>query len=498
LIEINEIEKKHWKVVDVERNRELDIKLTSSSVTNKFGIVVEFVKRMIEFNPDFGHWFFDWLEDCGSDDPQKNSRSYSELDTIREFVDNFLDELNLQLDEFVDESKAKKNSIFFTVEDIDSILRLSSYLKVYSFILNADPPKQQDTEENSPEPKPQFNLYPGATRHREIYNTLAHNVITSDVVSKIFDVIKTRTFKYNMSDKFMWEYIKTLHGKDMNVHIIETFNFIMNNIIILCEESKNPIIYFVSVIEESIKWFLKSVYRGTIVYDDTIATQDIHGIHVNNVMSFSFNDTLGKLKVLASNYATREMETNNKIKMLDENQKLIDFVTVLKEIEWVSPLSQCLVYPLLSKITDVTYIHFNTLSPEYSAPINFYCHSLLKKVFKGAYREVFALLDYYPTKQPSTFTTYRIKDYKYWVDTFNKYQSFFGFKNTQVFHEMLCFHVGRIARVNWKHLITGDTKEGGLPMAQIEKEMIDFYVRYFSGNLSDEIAKLQTLFDESL
>jgi hypothetical protein len=296
----------------------------------------------------------------------------------------------------------------------------------------------------------------------------------------------------------MWEYIKTLHGKDMNVHIIETFNFIMNNIIILCEEDKNPIIYFVSVIEESIKWFLKSVYRGTIVYDDTIATQDIHGIHINNVMSFSYNDTLGRLKIIASDYATKEMEGNNRIKMLDENQKLIDFVAVLKEIEWVSPLAQCLVYPLLSKITDVTYIHFNTLSPEYAAPITFYVHSLLKKVFKGNYREIFNLLDYYPTKQPSAYTTYRIKDFQFFNSSFNKYKSFFGFANTEVFFETLCFHVGRIARVNWRHLVTGDNKDGGLPMAAIEHEMIDFYVRYFSGNLSDEIEKLQDLYNENL
>jgi len=492
LIQITEVEKKVWLITD-ENSDEIRLELISSSVTNKFRIVVDFVERIIQSDPEFGPWFFTWLKDCGSKNPAKTPRAFSEIDTIKQFVDKYLDSLELHLEQFVDKSKAKKNSIFFTVENIDSILRVSSYLKVYSFILNAMPTKTDPkTEEES------YSLYPGTTRHREIYNTLAHDILTSDVTSKIFDVIKTRTFKYNMSDKFMWEYIKTLHGKDMNVHIIETFNFIMNNIIILCEETKNPIVYFVSVIEESIKWFLKSVYRGTIVYDDTIATQDIHGIHVNNVMSFSYNDTLGRLKMIASNFTTTEMEHCNSIKMLDENQRLIDFVTVLKEIEWVSPLAQCMVYPILSKITDVTYIHFNTLSPDHAAPITYYIHGLLKKVFKGNYRETFNLLDYYPTKQPSSYTTYKIKDYDFFVKTFEKYKSFFGFNNKQVFFETLCFHVGRIARVNWRHLITGDNKEGGLPMAAIEKEMIDFYVRYFSGNLNDEILQLQELYNESL
>lgn len=483
LIKIEEKEKKEWIIYvieDSETIEEIPLLLASSSVTNKFHIVANFVQRIIDYHPDFGDWLVNWLKDCGSEDPRRNSRSFSEIENVKGFVDGYLNSLDLHLEEFVDASKAKKNSIFFTVANIDSILRLSSYLKVYSFILNTT------------------NIYPGGTRHREIYNNLARNVIASEVISKIFDVIKTRTFKYNMSDKFMWEYIKTLHGKDMNVHIIETFNFIMNNIIILCEETKNPIVYFVSVIEESIKWFLKSVYRGTIVYDDTIATQDIHGIHVNNVMSFSFNDTLGRMKIIASDYATTAMENNIQIKMLDENQRLIDFQGVVKDIEWISPLAQCIIYPLLAKITDVTYIHFNTLSPDHAAPITFYMHSLLKKVFRGIYKETFTLLDYYPTKQPSTYTTYKIKDYEFFNSTFRKYNSFFGFSNTQVFFEMLCYHVGRIARVNWRHLITGENKDGGLPMASIEREMIDFYVRYFSGNLNDEITKLQGLYNENL
>ena len=493
MIKIKESGKKQWTVKDEETEKFIIVDLISSSVTNKFSIVVDFVERLIEHDAEFGPWFFKWLEDCQSKNPTLKSRAYRELDTIKAFVDKYLDSLELDLGAFVDESKAKKNSIFFTIKDIDSILRLSSYLKVYSFILNALPSKIDEKTK-----KETISLYPGNTMHREIYNNLARKVISSDVTSKIFDVIKTRTFKYNMSDKFMWEYIKTLHGKDMNVHIIETFNFIMNNIIILCEETKNPIIYFVSVIEESIKWFLKSVYRGTIVYDDTIATQDIHGIHVNNVMSFSFNDTLARLKILASDYATKEMENSNRIKMVDENQKLIDFVTVLKEIEWISPLAHCIIYPILSKITDITYIHFNTLSPDHAAPITFYMHSFFKKVFKGNYREIFSLLDYYPTKQPSVYTTYRIKDYEYFNQTFRKYSSFFGFNNTEMFYEFLCFHVGRIARVNWKHLITGEQKEGGLPMASIEKEMIDFYVRYFSGNLNDEIEKILEMYNDSL
>ena len=87
--------------------------------------------------------------------------------------------------------------------------------------------------------------------------------------------------------------------KSIDVHVIEIFNFIMNSILILCEEDKNPIVYFVSVVQESINWFLRSVYKGQIVYDDTISTEDIHGSNIDNLKTYAYVSMLeNKLKEL--------------------------------------------------------------------------------------------------------------------------------------------------------------------------------------------------------
>jgi len=85
----------------------------------------------------------------------------------------------------------------------------------------------------------------------------------------------------------MWQYIKNVQGKDIDSHVIDIFNFIMNHILILCEEDKNPITYFVGVIDESVKWFLRSVYKGSTIYD-------IQGINTDNLKTYSYNDTLGR------------------------------------------------------------------------------------------------------------------------------------------------------------------------------------------------------------
>jgi hypothetical protein len=180
-----------------------------------------------------------------------------QLKPLKEFVNSYLTSQNFDYSTFVDETKIKKNSILFRPEEIQKIIQLSCYLKIYSVIFNNE------------------KLKLGQKAHRVIYNKLAYEIVETEIVRKIYDVIKTKTFRYNLTDRFMWEYIKNVQGKDIGTHIIEIFNFIMNNILVLCEEDKNPITYFVGVIDESVKWFLRSVYKGTTVYDDSIATEDI-------------------------------------------------------------------------------------------------------------------------------------------------------------------------------------------------------------------------------
>ena len=120
----------------------------------------------------------------------------------------------------------------FKADEIEKIIRLSACLKIYSVISNNE------------------KLKLGQKLHKDVYNKIASEISNTDIIYKIFNVVKTKTFRYNMTDKFMWDYIKTIQCKDIGVHIIENFNFIMNNILILCEEDKNPITYFVGVVDD--------------------------------------------------------------------------------------------------------------------------------------------------------------------------------------------------------------------------------------------------------
>ena len=200
---------KEWSIIS-QKNEPIKLRLSPSSVTNKFFIVTSFIERVAEHHGEaFSEWFVDLLQKC--QDPDKRAEAVvNNVEKLKTFSDEYLDSLAIDYGQFVDESKAKKNSILFLADEIDSIIRLSCYLKLYSVISNSE------------------DLALGKNLHKDVYNQFASHIIESEIITKIFNVVKTKTFRYNLTDRFMWDYIKTIQCKDIGIHIIEIFNFIGN------------------------------------------------------------------------------------------------------------------------------------------------------------------------------------------------------------------------------------------------------------------------------
>ena len=466
---------KQW-LVKSDKHETIKLFLSSSTVTNKYYIVTKFIEGVAEqYKEDFSDWFMQLLIDCHDED-KKAQAIIDNIPKIKEYVDGYLVSREIDFTKFVDMTKVKKNSILFEPAEIEKIIRLSCYLKVYSTISNNE------------------KLKLGQLLHRDIYNKFASDISDTEIVRKIYDIIKTKTFRYNLTDKYMWKYIKNVQGKDIESHVIEIFNFIMNHILILCEEDKNPITYFVGVIDESVKWFLRSVYKGSTIYDDSISTEDIQGINTDNLKTYSYNDTLGRLKVIAyekiydilqrqGTMSTDDIENDDHIVSLRERAE--------NDIEFVSPLSETLVFPVLSQMTQIPYHHFRTLSPEHSCVISVYMQSLFRRAFGSEYKDLFGLLNYFPTRAPSMSTTYRIKGVHEYIKIQDSFQNFYGFNTKILPHTLLCHYVGRISRVDFCDLLTGK-KLGGIPLSKIEHNMVQFYTLYFSGQLQSQIDEMTT------
>lgn len=468
-----------YKVEDTVRMR-YPLTMTNPTIANKFIIIQTFFENLFKkFGDDFDNWFVKFVKDFYTASPENKFKIVeTNLPILKKYVDDYIEDENMDYDQFVNETKVKKTSILFSAQEIKQLIRISGYLKIYCIFANSE------------------QLHLNKKGHKSAYNILISEIMDSEVVTKIFNVIKTKTFRYNITDKYMWEYIRNVQCKSIDVHIIEIFNFIMNSIMVLCEETRNPITYFVSVVDESIKWFLRSVYKDSIIYDDSITTEDVHSPTMNNLKTYSFNDTLGVLKGIAysSIYKSlnKEDSTLFKIEGTDEDAIIVKFQQNLSKINFISPIHECLAYPILSRLTSIPYEHFYTLSPEHAAVLSVYLHSLMKKVFINNYADMIELLLYYPTSRSSVATTYTIKAYGNFIHSQNSVKNFFGFNTKILPHSILSFFIGRISRISFDHVVTGAPLVG-VPLSRVETDMIEFYTNMFSGKLNNDFTRLKNM-----
>lgn len=480
MIEFVEGSKKTW-IVKKDDKEIVELIVQDATIRNKFHIILDYILKLQEkYGKDFEDWFYKLLTDYISNEEGRYLILNENIPILKRYVDLFISDSNLDFNKFIDESKVKKGNILFLPDEIEKIVKLSNYLKIY-FIF-------QSTQ-----------LKLDQTLHKKIYNKLACDIIdnNSDICNKIFNIIKTRTYRYNITDKYMWDYIMNVQCKTIDVHVIHIFNFIMNSILVLCEEDKNPITYFLSVVNESIKWFLRSIYSGKIVYDDSVSSEDIQGTQEDSLNVYAYNDTIGKLKGIAFNRIYQILERpslkfEEKEKVNDNS--IVEFQNRISKIKFVSPLAECLVYPVLSKITNIPYSHFKTLSPEHSIVLSFYLQTLMIKVFKDSYKNLISMLSYYPENQPTVLTTYKIKSHDEYFQEFNNCSGFFGFNTKIPLYNILSHFIGRISRIDFYNVFDG-SKLVGIPMSKLEKDMIKFFVAFFSNELESEFTEIKALME---
>lgn len=388
------------------------------------------------------------------------------IPNIIKFCDEFIEKQNINFDDYIDITKKSKSSIFFDANEIKEVIRTACYLKVY------------------------YSLYKDMTMkisenfNREIFQNLVKNLTNSAIVLKLHKIVSSKTYEYNHTDKYMWEYIRNLCCKTPDMHISHIFNFIINYIIVTCEYDSNPIPYMISVIDESIKWILKSIYKESIIYSDTIATQDVACVSgKDNLESYAHNNTVAALTVLA--YQSLE-------NIFDSESKIENFKTTIETMKEHSVFAKYFTFPILSKLTDIPYRHFNTLSISISYLLNILMYDLLKGTeWEQKYPTLIKILTYYNIDRPITKTTYKLKNIPQFTATF---KSFMGFKNLTAPYDIYSSIIGKINKNEYMSFMNNNTVPN-FPSAKMEMEIIELYNNLFSGQLDNQLDELRNRLD---
>lgn len=440
--------------------------LQFSPVTNKYDRLTDFVEDCsLKMGSEFDDWFAGMLVDY------KNS-AYdhhiikNNIPRLKEFADRYLELANINFDDYINMAKISKNSIFFNSTDIKKIIQVSNYLKLY-FILAQD-----------------LKLKLSNRFHKEVYQQLVAPITETNIVFKLFKIVSSKTYEYNHSDKYMWEYIKTMYCKTTHMHIVSIFNFLINNILVTCKTDSNPIPYMISVIDESIKWILKNIYKDAIVYSDTIATQDVYTIQGrDNLSSYAHNDTIGRLLITAYN-------------RLDEVgiENVEEFKNTIGSLKEISLISNYLTYPILSKVLDIPYRHFLTIPVGNSYLLNVLVYYYLPQEFKDTHPLLTKMLLAYNTEKPILKTTYKLKNISDFVSTLG---SFLGFKNHAAPYEIYSNIIGKLNRNTYISFLDNN-EMANVALPKLEDDCVKFFNAYFDNRLESMFNGLRVVIDETL
>lgn len=467
----------------------IDITLTSPTIANRFTIIVDFIENLSDhFGDEFDDWFENYLISTSKEvSSGKHDEIRKNIPILKDFVNRYLFDKKADFSKFVDETKSKKGSILFTKEDIEKIVKTSHYLKLYTVVSN----------------DVRFKL--NYDLSRKIYNELTMD-ISGDIIEKIYNVVKTKTFRYNLTDRYMWDYIKSVQNKTIDSHVIEIFNFIMSNILVVCQEDKNPITYFTTVIDQSVKWFLRSVYKTTVVYDESITTEELQGEEEDKIKNYFYNETLSKLKRIGYDLSVKYLESFDKVLTFSDpdqdsslDNRITTFQRELSKVEYASPLWECLAAPILSRVTQIPYNYFKTVSAENSTILCLYMQYVLSKVFKNDYKTLINMLSYYPTKEGVFATSgYNVKKTGDYLNSMSKRKVFESFDGkVYIVRDLLGYYIGRISRGDFVNVLTGE-RLSGLPITKIERELAFFLVYYFTNGLEDKIEEVEKIVDQDL
>jgi hypothetical protein len=443
----------------------IDLNLLFSPVTNKFNKLSDFIEDCSKkLGEEFDIWFCNFIKDYIN-----SNREYpiikNNIEKLMEYCDKYLDLCNINFSDYINKSKVSKNSIFFDDIEIKKIVQVSNYLKIYCIF-------SQDS----------FLQLPSKF-HKEIYNKLVSKITGNDIIYKLFKIVSSKTYEYNHTDKYMWDYIKSIYCKTTDMHIMTIFNFIMNNILVTCETTSNPIPYLISVIDESIKWILKNIYKDAIVYSETVNTQDVYAIQgKDNLNSYAHNDTISKLLMTAYN------------RLDDVGIDIDKFKNIVSGLKEMSLFANYVTYPILSTVLDIPYRHFLTIPVSNSYLLNILLFSILPDSFKDRFPIIRKMLLFYNIEKPILKTTYKIKNLPDFLDTFN---TFLGFKNQILAYDTYSSIIGKLSR-NTYVSFCNEKKVTNFPLAKLENDMIIFYNEFFSNKLDPLFKELEEQIDNTI
>lgn len=510
--------KQHWELVYLDEDGEyknicdLDLKLTS--ITKKFNLIQEFVEDMCSVVPEFSYWFKDLIESYAQSGYNSELILEAAPDMVRyskEYIENkCIDQkgeevkLTEYYKKFTNNFKKSKTSIVFDHNDIVAIMIAACAFKMYSIICydeRMEPPK---------------NI------HRKIYETLLSPCIEIGTTNKIFELLRARTFKSSITDRYMWDFIKMSINVTPETHIMGRYNFFLENMIPLLSIYRNPVHYIVSVIDDSIKWIFRDAYKDRISYGEFFGTsEDLHGVSSSKDSFFIYccNDVISKvadsgLSALELNLCFKQpkkktyLENFNLVEVINIEDALDDKMTPegvfedavdrIENITYIIPTMKLVTLPIASKVLEIPYKYYMSASPKHAMLTGVFLYYVASDLFEEEYPFINDFLLAAPENKNylTTKTTYKIRNLE---QLFNNKSEIFNFNDFSFKFDVMSNLTG-ILSASKKNVVSvlDGKKLNKISYLDLESDVIAFFSKFYSGKLDRTFDEIRSRVDKVL
>lgn len=477
MIKFTQLEKRVWTLSlkkDGCEDIELNIRLGQSSLSNKFEVVSTTMDEFTELIPEFSDWYYDLLKKY-IDSKYNSELVRDSAPELIEYAKQYISLKEVDFSSFVNRKKTSSTSILFDEEDIQNIAVTSTCLKVFSIFT-------YDTTLRVPE-----NI------NKSIYNSFVSDCIEYGTTDKIFQLIRSRNFRSSTTDRYMWELIKLRTLEDPETSVMSVFNFFMTNLVSLLDVTQNPIYFLVKIVDDSLRWMMKEIYREKVIYDESYtSSEDVHGsfVHKDIFHVYCCNDLISKAAKLG-------------MKLLEEEFEITDTEFIyLKErldgIKTLDPALRLFTLPIISKVFNVPYNTLKTAPPKHIVLIGSLLYILGKNTLCKDYPVLSEFLLLCPIKSNTVISrsSYKLRD----ITTILKDDTpLFGIASKKLKYDIISPICGILnaSKKNLINIVDGQYINK-ITYSDLEDDVIKFYTNLYANGLNTTFLTLQKEFDDRL
>lgn len=446
-----------------------DLDLIASSLTNKFETVAALFDDMSKLIPnDFVPWYTNMIKEY----IKSNYNSELILQEVPNFLNvayKYIDAKNINFDSFVNKDKASKTSIVFLVDDIKALAAASVCLKLYSAICYDEKMKLTD------------NI------HKLVYAGFIKPCYELGTTTKIYQTMRSRTYRSSITDRYMWELIKMMIVETPESYTLLMFNFLLTNLLATLDITTNPIPFFVSVIDDSIRWMMCSIYKDKVLYGEVFGgSGDVYGSSFSkeSLHILCCNDVIGK--AAKAGMTILENEYGVTIENFEEVRDRLD------KINCLSLSMKSVILPIASRVLEIPYKYLLTAPPKHVMLLGV----LIYHASKGILDERFPILHEFligcPNNPDSTVSrsSYKIKNVGYVIN--DKQNKIFGLSSSTLkFNIMSCVcGILSVCKKDLVSILTGK-KLPKINYSDLENDVIFFFSEMYSHRLDGTFARIR-------